>query len=80
MGFFDLVRALISGAWRFFTETAFPGLPDVTFASLFVTVCLASLGLHLLSLSLGVFSGSLKPRSSSTKKPKISKERKNDTH
>lgn len=76
--FFDLVRALLSGAWRFFTGLAFPGLPGVTFASVFVVVFLAVLGIRLVFFALGVFSSGESSRTSSTRRPKISAKRKGD--
>lgn len=78
MGFFDLMKALISGAWDFFTELHVPGLKDVTFAALFVAFALASLGIRLVFFAFGISNGGDSPRTSSTNKPKISKERRHD--
>lgn len=80
MGFYDLMSALISGGWSFFAELHVPGLPSLTFGMLFVATLLATLGIRLLFFVYGLLGGSSgdTPRTSSTKKPKISKERRRD--
>lgn len=78
LGFFDLAGALISGVWRFFTGLEVPGLIGVTFAALFVTVFLATLGIRLIFFAFGIFSAGDSPRTSSTRKPRISEKRKGD--
>lgn len=78
MGFFGVMSALISGAWDFFTELYIPGLPNVTFASVFVVFFLGSLGIRLVFYAMDLPSGGDSLRTSSTNKPKISKERKHD--
>lgn len=78
MGFFVLARTLLSGAWRFFTGLEVPGLTGVTFASLFVTVFLAILGIRLVFFAFDIFSSRESLRTRSTRKPKISEKRKGD--
>lgn len=74
----DVFPALIGGAWDFFTELYVPGFANVSFASLFVGVFLARLGCSLVFYIFGLSSGGNSPRTSSSSKPKISKERKHD--
>lgn len=78
MDFFLLAHALISGVWKFYTSLSVPGLVGVTFASLLIAYWLAVLGIRLGFLVLGLSGGGDSPRTSSTSKPKISKERKHD--
>lgn len=78
MGFFDVAKSLISGAWHLFTGLEVPGLIGVTFAALFVTVFLAVLGIRLVFFAFGILSSGDSPRTSSTRRPKISEKRKGD--
>ncbi len=75
------IRTYLSSIWDFFTETTVPGL-GFSVAAVSVGVFLAVLGLRLLGYLFG-FSGSGfqsgdTPRTSSTRHPKISKERRHD--
>lgn len=79
MDVFRIIGVLFDGCWDFFTELEFPGL-GVTFAALSVGAFLAILGVRLLVYVFGFRDGGGgdTPRSSSTRRPKISKERRGD--
>lgn len=76
--FFSVVQVLVSGIWDFFTELDFPGLPGISIAMLTVGLFLAVWGIRLVCSLFGLNSSGDSPRTSSTSKPKISKERKHD--
>lgn len=76
--FFFVVHVLVSGIWDFFTELDFPGLPGISIAMLTVGLFLAVWGIRLICFLFGLDGGGDSPRTSSTNKPKISKERKYD--
>lgn len=78
MDFFGIARVLLSGAWSFFTGLEVPGLRGVTFASVFVVFFLGVLGIRLVSFAFDVFSSNESPRTSSTRRPRISEKRKGD--
>ncbi len=77
MDIFEIVRLFLSSSWDFLTELTYPGL-DVSFAALAVGLFLAVLGLRLLFYLFGLGSGGDSPRTSSTSRPRISKERSRD--
>lgn len=76
--FFSVVSLFLSSSWDFFTETSFPGLPGVTIGALSVALFLAVLGIRLVSYLFSFQGGGDTPRTSSTRHPKISKERRGD--
>lgn len=80
----DIIREILTPAWRLYTDTPVPGLSSetltVTFADLLIAVILIQISVGLLSFSLGIFGKGAGYRSGSTKNPKISEERKGDTH
>lgn len=80
LAFHRLLRELIKGGWRFFTGLHVPGWGG-TYASIFIAFILIRLGWAIVTFVFGnPFGGGETPRTSSTRKPKISKERKGDTH
>lgn len=78
MNYFDLIRAFLSGGWDLFTKTDVPGLEGVSYAALLVAFSLASLGIRLVFFLYGLGRGGGSPRTGSTSRPKISKERSGD--
>lgn len=84
----DIIREILTPAWRLFTDTPVPGLSSetltVSFADLLIAVILIRFSVSLLSSGLGVggFSGNRTARYESwtTKKPKVSPERKGDQY
>lgn len=82
MHFLAILSALFQGVSSFL-ELPVPGLSvgskDVTFGTLFLAFMLASLGISLFSLVFGSSGGGGdSPRTSSTRNPKIPKERRHD--
>lgn len=80
----DIIREILTPAWRLFTDTPVPGLSSetltVTFADLLIAVILIQISVALLSYGLGIFGKGSGYRSGSTKNPKISEERKGDQY
>lgn len=84
----DIIREILTPAWRLFTDTPVPGLSSetltVTFADLLIAVILIQFSVALLSSGLGIGSIGVRSgssyRSGSTKNPKISAERKGDQY
>lgn len=80
----DIIRELLTPAWKLFTDTPVPGLSSetltVSFADLLIAVILIQISLGLLSYSLGIVGRGSGYRSGSAKNPKISKERKGDQY
>ena len=74
--FLLFIRTVFGGAWDLFHLTV-PGF-NFTYADILVAILLANAGLVIFSLLFG-FSGSVRPSGRSTRNPKISEERKNDT-
>lgn len=78
----DILRAILTPAWRLFTQTPVPGLSSdtlfVSFADLFLAIFLIRVSIGLLNSGLGV-AGAMY-RSQSTKKPKVSEARKGDQY
>lgn len=82
MEFTLLLQAIFNGVSNFL-DLPVPGLSYgtdkfVSFGEMFLALMLASLGLALLHYVFGLGGGGDSPRTSSTNKPKISKERKHD--
>lgn len=81
LAFQQLLREFIKGGWKFFTGLHIPGLRGVSFASIFIAFILIRIGWSVVTFVFGTpFGGGDTPRTSSTNKPKISKERQGDTH
>ena len=80
----DIIREILTPAWRLFTETPVPGLSSdalfVSFADLLIGIILIQFAVALLSFGLGIGGKGTGYRSGSTKNPKISKERKGDQY
>lgn len=80
----EIIREILTPAWRLFTDTPVPGLTSdtltVTFADLLIGVILIQIGIGLLSFGLGFGGKGSGYRSGSTKNPKISEERKGDQY
>ena len=80
----DIIREILTPAWRLFTETPVPGLSSdtlfISFADLLIGIILIQFAVALLSFGLGIGGKGTGYRSGSTKNPKISKERKGDQY
>ena len=78
----EIIREILTPAWRLFTDTPVPGLSSetltVSFADLLIGIILIQISAGILSYSLGLAGKAANYRSGSTKNPKISKERKGD--
>lgn len=76
------ISGFLSNAWRIFSEIKIPGT-EISFAVLFIGLALIPIGFQLLSIALGHSIGESDDDGSgygtrSSKKAKISDERKND--
>lgn len=76
------ISGFLSNAWRIFSEIKIPGT-EISFAVLFIGLALIPIGFQLLSIALGHNVGESDDDGSgygtrSSKKAKISDERKND--
>ena len=80
----DIIREILTPAWRLFTDTPVPGLSSdtltISFADLLIALILIQLSIRLLSLGLGIGGKGSGYRSGSAKNPKISEERKGDQY
>ena len=80
----EIIREILTPAWRLFTDTPVPGLSSetltVSFADLLIAVILIQIAVGILSFSLGIVGKGFGYRSGSTKNPKISEERKGDQY
>lgn len=85
--FFGVAKTLLSGIWTMLNNVSVPGLPHITAGKLMVALFFASMSIRLIAYvySFNGHGGGNGPvawliRSGSTDNPKISKERKGDTH
>lgn len=80
----DIIREILTPAWRLFTDTPVPGLSSeavtITFADLLIAVILIQFSVALLYSGLGFGRLGVTYRSDTVKNPKISKERKGDQY
>ena len=80
----EIIREILTPAWRLFTDTPVPGLSSeflpITFADLLIAVILIRFSVLLLSSGLGIGSIGSRYRSGSAKNPKISDARKGDQY
>ena len=76
----EIIKTILSGSWQILVKTQVPGL-GFSFAMLYVTLALVSIGFLFLSLALGFNVGHMTDSygTRSSRKAKISDERKNDT-
>lgn len=72
------IATLISNGWHFLTSIEMPGVGG-SLAMWGVSLFFVGLSVRLVTYALGTPGGDT-PRTKSTNKPKISKERKGDTH
>lgn len=75
----EAIRVLFSHGWQFLVKLEVPGI-GYSLASWLVAFFLAGLGLRLLSYIFSFRVHGDTPRTGSTRKPRISKERQGDTH
>lgn len=80
----EILREILTPAWRLFTDTPVPGLSSetltVTFADLLIAVILIQFSVALLCSGLGFGRLGVTYRSGSAKNPKISEKRKGDQY
>ncbi len=77
MAALDILSSIFTGTWGIFAGVPVPGL-GVSFADLFLGVVMIRLSLALLRFIFG-FGGGTGYRSGSTKNPRISDDRKDDS-
>lgn len=79
MIFLDMLGSVLSAVWGLFNGVTVPGL-GFSFGSLFLAVLLIKISISVIQHGLGFGGSGTGYRSRSAKNPKISKERKGDTH
>lgn len=79
MNSMEIMRKMISNSWHFLTGIEVPGFGG-SIGMWMVTLFLCGLGLRLVTLAFGFNGSGVSPRTKSSRNPKISKERKGDTH
>lgn len=79
MAALEIVTSVFSGVWGLFSGVEVPGL-GVSFASLFLGIVLMKISISIIQHVFGFGSSGTSYRSGSAKNPKISNERKGDTH
>lgn len=75
----DVFRSMISLVWGLFNGVTVPGT-KFSFGDLFLSTFLIGISISIIQHGLGFGGNGSGYRSGSTNKPKISKERKGDTH
>lgn len=79
MSALDIVAFMFSHIWGIFTGTMVPGL-NVSCATLLVAIFIIKLSITFVRHTFGFGGGGTGYRSGSTRNPKISKERKDDSY
>lgn len=79
MMFLDMLGSVLSAVWGLFNGVTVPGL-GFSFGTLFLGVLLIKIAISIIQHGLGFGGSGTGYRSGSTKNPKISNERKGDTH
>lgn len=75
----EIVTSLFSSVWTLFTDIEVPGL-GVSFAAFFLAMVLARISIWFIRSVFDFGGNGTGYRSGSTRNPKISNERKGDTH
>lgn len=79
MAILDILASLFTSVWGLFTGTMIPGL-NASCASLLLAIIAIKLSISLVRHAFGFGGGGTGYRSGSSKNPKISKERKDDSY
>lgn len=79
MTILDMLGSLFTSVWDLFNGVAVPGL-GFSFGSLFLAVLLIKISISIIRHALGFGGSGTGYRSGSARKPKISDNRKGDTH